>query len=52
MTSELTLEPSDGRSRAAGRPPLRRATQLAKLALLPLLMAQGKHVRATALKLP
>ena len=52
MTSELTLEPSDGRRPAAGPPPFRLATQLAKLALLPLLIAQGKHVRATALKLP
>lgn len=52
MTSELTLEPSDGRRPAAGPPPFRLATQLAKLALLPLLVAQGKHVRATALKLP
>jgi lysophospholipase L1-like esterase len=52
MTSELTLDPSDGRARAAGRPPFRPATQLAKLALMPLLIAQGRHVRATALKLP
>src|SRR5439155_419110 len=36
----------------AGQPPVRLATQLAKLALLPLLVAQGRHVRATALKLP
>jgi lysophospholipase L1-like esterase len=52
MTSELTLAPSDGRSLAGGSPPFRLATQLAKLALLPLLIAQGKRVRATALKLP
>jgi lysophospholipase L1-like esterase len=52
MTSELTLEPSDRHARAAGPAPLRAATLAAKLALMPLLVTQGKRVRATALKLP
>src|SRR6185503_9668250 len=52
MTSELTLASAEGRPGAAGRAPFRPATQLAKLGLLPLLIAQGRHVRATALKLP
>ena len=52
MNSELTLEPQDA-ARAAPLPvPFRPATLAAKLALLPLLIAQGKQVRATALKLP
>src|SRR6201986_4231044 len=51
MNSELTLEPQDA-ARAAPLPvPFRPATLAAKLAL-PLLIAQGKQVRATALKLP
>src|ERR1700749_3539137 len=51
MNSELTLEPQDA-ARAAPLPvPFRPATLAAKLAL-PLLIAQGKRVRATALKLP
>jgi lysophospholipase L1-like esterase len=52
MSSELTLEPR--RRGAAPRLPVpfRPATLAAKLALLPLLIAQGRQVRATALKLP
>jgi lysophospholipase L1-like esterase len=52
MTSELTLEPSDDRVPVAVRAPFRPATLAAKLALMPLLIAQGRRVRATALKLP
>jgi hypothetical protein len=52
MSSELTLDPSDGRGSAPKRAPFRPATLAAKLALAPLLIAQGRCVRATALKLP
>jgi len=52
MTSEITLAPREGG--AVWRPavPFRPATLALKLALLPLLLAQGRRVRATALKLP
>ena len=52
MSSELTLEPREGGSAQRLPVPFRAATLAAKLALFPLLIAQGKHVRATALKLP
>jgi len=52
MTSGLTLPPREGAGARPVRVPLRLATLAAKLALLPLLIAQGRHVRATALKLP
>ena len=52
MNSELTLEPHDAATAAPLPVPFRPATLAAKLALLPLLIAQGKQVRATALKLP
>ena len=52
MTSELTLAPRDGGAVWAPPVPFRPATLALKLALLPLLLAQGKRVRATALKLP
>ena len=52
MTSELTLAPRDGGARVAMATPIRVATLALKLALFPLLIAQGKRVRATALKLP
>ena len=52
MNSELTLEPQDAARAAPLAVPFRPATLAAKLALLPLLIAQGKQVRATALKLP
>ncbi len=52
MNSELTLEASDD-VRASPLPvPFRPATLAAKLALMPLLIAQGRRVRGTALKLP
>ncbi len=52
MSSELTLAPRDERPPHAPSPPWRAATLALKLALLPLLLAQGKGVRETALKLP
>jgi len=52
MTSELTLEPREGSAARRLPVPFRPATLAAKLALFPLLIAQGKRVRATALKLP
>ena len=52
MTSELTLAPRDGGAVWSPPVPFRPATLALKLALLPLLLAQGKRVRATALKLP
>jgi lysophospholipase L1-like esterase len=39
-------------ARARTAPPLRVATQACKLALLPVLLAQGRQVRANALRLP
>ena len=52
VSSELTLEPREGGS--AQRLPVlfRPATLAAKLALFPLLIAQGRSVRTTALRLP
>lgn len=52
MNSELTLPRGD--RTAAGPPavPRRAATLALKLALMPVLLAQGRRVRATALKLP
>lgn len=52
MNSELLLEPHDEPTSSPLPVPFRPATLAAKLALLPLLIAQGKRVRATALKLP
>ena len=53
MTSELTLDPEDDDIVATPlAAPFRPATIAAKLALLPLLIAQGKGVRTSALKLP
>jgi lysophospholipase L1-like esterase len=52
MTSELTLAPRDADPAPPSTPPLVAATLALKLALLPLLVAQGRRVRATALKLP
>lgn len=52
MTSEFTLEPREGGEAQRLPVPLRPATLAAKLALFPLLIAQGRRVRATALKLP
>lgn len=52
MTSELTLEFSDAVAASPLAVPFRAATLALKVALLPLLIAQGKRVRATALKLP
>ena len=53
MTSELTLDPEDDDIVATPLAvPFRPATIAAKLALLPLLIAQGKGVRTSALKLP
>jgi lysophospholipase L1-like esterase len=52
MTSELTLAPRDAGATLQSSSPFRAATLAAKLALLPLLIAQGRRVRATALKLP
>ena len=52
MNSELTLAP---RERGPALPlavPFRLGTLALKLALLPVLLVQGKRVRATALKLP
>jgi len=52
MTSELTLAAREGGAVGAPPAPFRPASLALKLALLPLLLAQGKRVRATALKLP
>ena len=52
MTSELTLAPRDAGATLPLSSPFRVATLAAKLVLLPLLIAQGRRVRATALKLP
>jgi lysophospholipase L1-like esterase len=52
VTSELTLAPREGGTAQRLPVPFRPATLAAKLALFPLLIAQGRHVRATALKLP
>ena len=54
MSSELTLDPEDDDAIVATplAAPLRLATLAAKLALFPLLIAQGRSVRANALKLP
>ena len=52
MTSELTLEPREGSGARPLQVPFHAVTVAAKLALFPLLIAQGRRVRATALKLP
>jgi len=52
MTSELTLAPHDAGAVWTPPTPFRVATLAFKLGLLPLLIAQGKRVRASALKLP
>jgi len=52
MTSELTLAPRDAGATFTPATPIRAATLAMKLALLPLLIAQGRRVRDTALKLP
>jgi lysophospholipase L1-like esterase len=52
MTSELTLEPRETPPAQPLVAPFRAATLAYKLALLPLLLSQGKSVRETALKLP
>jgi lysophospholipase L1-like esterase len=52
MTSELTLAPHDTRAVRTPPTPSRAATLAFKLGLLPLLVAQGRRVRARALKLP
>ena len=52
MNSELTLAPREGGPASPLAVPLRMATLALKLALLPVLLAQGKRVRASALKLP
>ncbi len=52
MNSEITLPPRAGAGAVRVPAPLRVATLAAKLALFPLLVAQGKRVRESALKLP
>ena len=52
MNSELTLEPEDNVAPTPLAVPFRPATLAAKLALLPLLLAQGRRVRDGALRLP
>ena len=52
MTSDPTLAPTGAGATSTLPTPLRAATLALKLALVPLLIAQGKRVRATALKLP
>ena len=52
MNSELTLPPYESGRAMPLVPPFRPATLALKLALMPLLIAQGQRVRATALKLP
>jgi lysophospholipase L1-like esterase len=52
MDSELTPEPEHDVPAMPRAVPFRPATLAAKLALLPLLLAQGRRVRDTALKLP
>ncbi|MBC7665152.1 MAG: hypothetical protein H7276_15435, partial [Caulobacter sp.] len=52
MSSELTLPPHDGASAVPMAVPFRAATLALKLALMPVLLAQARQVRATALKLP
>ena len=52
MISEFPQPPRAGAGAARLHAPTRATTLAAKLALFPLLVAQGRHVRATALKLP
>ena len=52
MNSEFTLPPRAGAGATPLPAPFRPATLAAKLALFPVLIAQGRSVRASALKLP
>jgi lysophospholipase L1-like esterase len=52
MNSELTLATREGRPALPLAVPFRIATLALKLALLPVLLAQGRRVRDSALKLP